>query len=48
MYFCKFCKKDFECEDKLSNHSKTLYCKKYKNILFLCNICKFETKSLKK
>ena len=48
MYECQDCFKKFKDIKKFEDHKDTsINCKKYKNILFICEKCNFETKGIK-
>jgi len=41
--FCNICKKNFEFQKDLDIHTKSTLCTYYKNIIFKCSLCNFET-----
>ena len=48
MHECTDCYKKFKDIKKFENHKKvSINCKKYKNILFICEKCNFQTKGIK-
>ena len=45
---CQFCLESFGTPQSLNIHySKALYCTKYKNVLFSCQLCGFDTKGIR-
>lgn len=47
-YNCQYCLEFFETDELLKKHNKSSkYCSKYKDILFTCTKCNFNTKGIK-
>lgn len=47
-HICKYCLGKFNTEQQLETHQKnTKYCKNYKNVLFTCLNCNFQTHGIK-